>query len=1384
VTARPPVPDPLLPFRLLEAMPEPAAVLDGTGRVVLANAGLAALAGRPAPALTGHPLGAFLPELPQPLAAAFEVRHARSGRAFAGRSFPCQGHVVLVLTEVTPLAAARDEAEKARQELASAHALAGMTTWEWDVATSTVRWSDAVYGLMRLDPATTRPSMDLFEALLHPDDRARVREAIAAALERDEPYALEMRFVRADGAVLWGYARGHVERDAAGRPVRMRGTVQDVTPLRQRDGEITEWRARYEAAVRASGQALYDWDTATGRITWAPTLPDVLGWQPAQLADLAQYRAIIHPADLAGFDAEIDRVVRARAPLRLRYRMRHRDGHFVTVEDRGDFFLDRSGELVRMLGLVRDVTAEVEAESQRSSLAAILQGLIEGSRDAVAVVDDGLRHVLWNEAYADAVARFHGTQVRAGMPVADLLPAGSPVREATLAAWHRVLAGERLTAVRELRPLDGSGPRVVETRFSPILGPGQAVRGGFCIAHDITAEARSAAALRESEVRFRTLAEGAPLGIFLVDPEGRMTYHNARLAELWGLTDAAIAAGAWGDLVVAEDRALVTEEWAAALRRGRPFFAEFRVRAPDGALRWLRGRSVPLHPDGRATTHVGTVEDITERRLALDALRESEERFRLLSDAAPLGIFLMNPEGRVTYANPQLLAIMDETPDMIGTGVWVSRVHPDDRPGVVSQWQTMIAGGTAAAHEFRVVRRDGTVRWVRLSSRPIHQDGAIVSHVGMIEDSTERVETLASLRQSEERFRRLADTAPLAIFVLSPGGQPTYANPRFYALWQIEPGMGLDAAFARVAPDDAARITAHWRDLIGRGAEGTDEFRLLRPDGTTRWIHIYLTPLRGADGTLRGFVGTADDITERAEREQALAASEERFRTLVSASPVGVFIADETGSITYGNPRLVELFGAAERDLLGHGFTRFLHPDDAARVTAHWQQAIRQHTKTSLEFRVCRADGEVRDVRSHSAPLLDSDGWIRGRVGVLEDITEARRLEQARRDLEAQVQHAQKLESLGVLAGGIAHDFNNLLVGILGNASLALLDLPPSSPVAEPVRDIERAAMRAADLTRQLLAYAGRGRFVIRPVDVSDLVRDMAGLVQAAISKRAALRFDLATGLPAVQADATQLRQVVMNLITNASDALGAGNGVITVRTAESDVDEATIAGAVVAEQVRPGRHVVIEVSDTGCGMDAATLARIFDPFFTTKFTGRGLGLAATLGIVRGHRGMLHVASRVGEGTTFRVAFPVSSQPVAPEPEAAGGGQATPWRGSGLVLVVDDDPRVRRVARSLLERRGFEVAEAEDGAAGITAFAREHARLRAVLLDLTMPHLSGPEALRELRRIDPRVPVVLTSGYDQQDVAAAVEGREAAGFLSKPFGASEFYAELRRVLEG
>ena len=479
--------------------------------------------------------------------------------------------------------------------------------------------------------------------------------------------------------------------------------------------------------------------------------------------------------------------------------------------------------------------------------------------------------------------------------------------------------------------------------------------------------------------------------------------------------------------------------------------------------------------------------------------------------------------------------------------------------------------------------------------------------------------------------------------------------------------------------------------------------------------------------------------------------------------------------VTFWNAGAEALFGIPASEVIGRDADEVLETIASADDRKAVRLAVDQSGAFRGEMLARRRSGESIHVETIVQELRDAHGHPGGRIVIVHDIHALKLAEGERRQVEQHLQQVQKLESLGVLAGGIAHDFNNLLVGMLGHAGLALSEIPHGSPLRDRIQQIETCALRAAELTNQMLAYSGKGRFVVEPTDLTVVVQEMSNLLETAISKGAKLDLHLAGSVPAMLADRTQLRQVVMNLITNASDAIGAGVGTITVTTGTMAATREYLAQAYTSGASEAGEYVFLEVRDTGCGMDAETQQRIFDPFFTTKFSGRGLGLAAVLGIVRGHRGIVRIQSAPGQGTTFRILFPASGGVVtrpAAKPEDVGA------RKHARVLVVDDEPSVRLIAREALSRAGFTVLLAEDGHDAVARVKDDDRAIDAVLMDMTMPGMNGVDAMRAMRQLVPGLPVVLTSGYSEQDAQERCGDDTFTGFIQKPFAPSALVAKI------
>jgi PAS domain S-box-containing protein len=770
---------------------------------------------------------------------------------------------------------------------------------------------------------------------------------------------------------------------------------------------------------------------------------------------------------------------------------------------------------------------------------------------------------------------------------------------------------------------------------------------------------------------------------------------------------------------------------------------------------------------------------LRQKKKSEAALRESEERFRFAEKAASIGTFDWNIETGASTWTPQLEVIYGFPPGGFpGTQkAWESLVHPDDRPQVQHWTKESLQTGAPVESEWRVIWPDGSTHWVAGRWQASKDAAGKPQHVvGINIDITDRKNMEEALRKSEERFRLATKATNDAIWDIDLKAGTVSWNDTYAVLYGRPEGAdSWQFWIDRIHPEDRVRTVDDFQAALGGGASSWScEYRFRRVDG--EWSHIYDRAYiaRDASGKAWRVIGAMQDLTERRKSEAALRESEERFRRVFEEGPLGLGLVGTDYRFEKVNSALCRMVGYDGAELVRMSFVDITHPDDVqADVRLAEQLFKREIPFYRIQKRYMKKTGEIIWINLTASMIQGPDGEPLHGLAMVEDITEIKRTQE-------EALFRQKLESVGTLASGIAHDFNNLLGAVHSQAELGLEDLRSDSPGNEALEAIRGLAIRGSEIVRQLMIYAGTESAVVELVDLSKIVDDMLSLLKVSVTKHAVIKAHLDQDLPAIRASAAQIRQIVMNLITNASDAIGDRDGVIQVITRRWPLrGEPTLSSL---QTSKDGDYVQLEVSDTGRGMLPQTQAKMFDPFFTTKSAGRGLGLAVVHGIVRSLGGSIHITSELGKGTTFQILLPcVETGPVVSNHMISGKGLPSQSL-HGTVLVVEDEEYLRRAIVRMLRKNGFEVLEAADGSSAVDLIRAAQVGIDAILLDMTIPGASSREVVTEAANIRPDIRVILTSAYSQEMIEDPIGAPQIRSFLRKPYRFDDLVETLQSCL--
>jgi PAS domain S-box-containing protein len=748
-------------------------------------------------------------------------------------------------------------------------------------------------------------------------------------------------------------------------------------------------------------------------------------------------------------------------------------------------------------------------------------------------------------------------------------------------------------------------------------------------------------------------------------------------------------------------------------------------------------------------------------------------------EAVANGVLITDAHGVILWANPAFLQMTGySSSEVIGQNPRMLKSEEHSPAFYRELWSTILSGNSWTG-EMINRRKDGTQYVEEQTITPVRTTAGAISHfIAVKQDRTLRRRADEALRRSEERYRLLAENVGDVIALFDMDLKLTYISPSVEQLRGFTPQEVMNRnLLENVAPSCHEFVMRVFQEemaleLSGHGdptRSRTVEIELLRKDGGTVWTEARITGVRDASGQATGFIAVSRDITERRRVEEALRETSRTLETLIDASPLALIGLDPGGRVTVWNKAATQLFGWSAQEVLGQPLPTI--PDDRRAEFEGVVSKNRQGNSAVYETKRRRKDESIIDVLSSNARLVDAQGQLLGTLAVLVDLTE-------RKQLEEQLRQAVKMEGIGRLAGGIAHDFNNLLTVIGGRSHLLIEQLPAGHAMRRDLLLIQQTGSRAAGLTRQLLAFSRKQTLEPAVLDFNKVVSDMQKLLERVLGEDVDLILDLDRSAGRVTADPGQLEQVILNMAVNARDAMPEG-GQLTLQTGDIELDEAY---ARQHPDVEPGRYVALAITDTGIGMDAATMARIFEPFFTTKEVGKGtgLGLATAYGIVKQSGGQIGVSSERGHGTTFRIYLPKTDSAESALGESA---EPPPKPGNEIILLAEDDTNLRALTRDVLQGLGYRVLESQDVEDALRIAQRRGETIQLLITDVVMPHMNGRALAEAIKATQPQVKVLYMTGYTDDAIVQHGVLTPGTALLQKPFTPGTLVRKVRQVLD-
>jgi PAS domain S-box-containing protein len=1189
------------------------------------------------------------------------------------------------------------------------------------------------------------------------------------ALKPNEKTMVRVRHRRRDGSEY--PAEVHLNRiEIDGRPVIL-GVARNLTDLFRAQDCCRESQQMLLQSQRIAHTGCFRRDLRTNVVTWSDELYRIIGYEPGQIElNFDEVANHVHPEDRDRFLAANHDLVRSNKRYDGEYRLVDARGDTVWVRSRAVVERNEAGEPTHVVGAVQDITEMVSARRQREHERAMNRTMLDTSPEAMFLIRADGTIVACNKVLEKRLNL--NTDRIIGTNVFEIL-------DKDVAEFRRRYVEQVVNTRAGVTFEDRRAGLFLRHTLEPVLNAAGDVEYIAIHGADFTDIRNTETALYQKQLLLSQAEVLSNSGAF----EWDILRQRLSVSEGWqrihGVESETLAFHELVALIHPDDRLHVDKLLHDIAAGDADCSGQHRIVKKDtGEVRYIQARGVVQRDaDGKPVRILGSTHDITDQHLARQALSESEDRYRTLVETAADAIIVADPDtGSIIDANKRAEELLGRTHHEI-VGLHQSEIHPkEEQDWSRDLFEQAIAQQGRLFTQAYILHKDGRHIPVEISSGGVVKAGGKDIHFGIFRDISERKAAEQALAESQRFSQTIADTTPSLLYVYDVDQNCNIwinaANRELIGETGLSDAKNGDIGSLsdRIHPDDMQVLFDRLKRLLtlpdGRWAEA--EYRFRGADGTWRWLSDRASVFaRHEDGRVSRIIGSAIDINDSKESQQRLRGQLQFLQRLMDTIPNPLYYQDSRNRLMGCNKAFEQFFGRSRDSVAGHPLTDLCPPETANKLIHEDRELLARGGTQTFEARLLNGASKLRDVVLYRASFCSTEDDTSGIIGVMSDITDRRRMER-------ELFKAEKLDSIGVLAGGIAHDFNNILVAILGNISLARMEVGEHEEVTEMLEAAEKATERARHLTHQLLTFSKGGAPIRKVANVGTILKETAQFTLRGSNVRGEFLID--ENLKPSELDEGQFTQVINNLIINAVQAMPAG-GTIEVRAENVRV------GPMTSLPLNAGEYVRISFSDQGIGISPENTSRIFDPFFTTKNRGSGLGLASCYSIVKAHDGHIDVTSRLGVGSTFSVYLPATSKTAGDTSRDA----LEMPTGTGHILVMDDEEPLRRLTAQALKRLGYTAEVASDGSEAISKYraARSGSTpFDLVILDLTVPGgMGGQAVLRELKRLDPDVKAIVASGYSNNPVLADFRLRGFCGRLVKPFRIPELATLLRDVLK-